>query len=88
MKIRKLSCEEAVRQFYAYLDRALEGDSLEALEGHLGECLDCCEKLEFSRKLDAMVKARLEDEPLPEGVEDRIRRALEAAAGKRQGSGH
>lgn len=73
---RKLSCEQAVQQFFAYLDRALKDESVEALEAHLETCLDCCDKLEFSRKLDATVKDRLGDAPLPEGIEERIRRAL------------
>ena len=76
MENRKLSCEQAVQQFFAYLDRALRGESLEALEAHLESCLDCCDKLEFSRKLDAAVKDRLAGGPLPEGIEERIRRAL------------
>ena len=76
MEEMKLSCEAAVRQFFAYLDRALAGESLEALEKHLEACLDCCEKLEFSRKLDAFVKNRLGDAPLPDGIQARIRRAL------------
>lgn len=76
MEIRKLSCEQAVQQFFAYLDQALKGESLEALEAHLEACLDCCDKLEFSRKLDATVKERLGEAPLPDGIEERIRRTL------------
>lgn len=76
MESRKLSCEQAVQQFFAYLDRALKGESLEALEAHLEACLDCCDRLEFSRKLDATVKDRLGEAPLPDGIEERIRRAL------------
>jgi anti-sigma factor (TIGR02949 family) len=72
----KLSCEQAVQQFFAYLDRALKGEELEALEAHLEECLDCCDRLEFSRKLDDSVKKRLAEGPLPPGIEERIRRAL------------
>jgi len=72
----RLSCEEAVRQFFAYLDRALAGESLEALESHLEACLDCCDRLQFSRKLDSFVKDRLGDTPLPDGIEQRIRRAI------------
>jgi Putative zinc-finger len=77
MENRKLTCEQAVQQFFAYLDRALKGEDLNAIEAHLGDCLDCCEKLEFSRKLDGFVKARLQEAPLPKGFEGRIRRALE-----------
>lgn len=76
MENRKLTCEQAVQQFFAYLDLALQGESLEAFEAHLAACLDCCDKLEFSRKLDATVKRRLAEGPLPEGIEERIRRAL------------
>jgi anti-sigma factor (TIGR02949 family) len=73
---RPLSCDQAVKQFFAYLDRALSGEPVEALEAHLEACLDCCERLAFSRKLDAFVKQRLGEAPLPEGIEERLRREL------------
>ena len=76
MEKQKLSCEQAVKQFFAYLDRALQGESIENLEAHLEECLACCDKLEFNRRLDAIVKDRLGEPPLPDGIEDRIRRIL------------
>ena len=40
MANQKLSCEQAVRQFFGYLDRALGGESMESLESHLEACLD------------------------------------------------
>ncbi len=73
---RPLSCDQAVKQFFAYLDRALSGEPVEAIEAHLEACLDCCERLDFSRKLDTFVKQRLGEAPLPDGIEDRIRREL------------
>ena len=73
---KRLSCDEAVRQLFAYLDRALSGKRLEELEAHLQACLDCCGRLDFSRKLDRSVKERLGDAPLPEGIEERIRRTV------------
>ena len=76
MERRPLTCEQAIQQFYAYLDRALKGERLEDLEAHLEACLDCCDRLEFSRQLDAIMKNRLGDTPLPDGIEERIRRAL------------
>jgi anti-sigma factor (TIGR02949 family) len=72
----RLSCEQAMRQFFAYLDRALSGDSLADLEAHLETCLSCCDKLAFSRQLDAFVKSRLPDETVPAGLEARIREVL------------
>ena len=72
----RMSCEEAVRQFFAYLDRALSGEPLEALEAHLRDCLDCCDRLQFNRRLDGVLKARLAEGGVPEGVEDRRRERL------------
>lgn len=74
--MNRLNCEQAVRQFFAYLDRALSGEPLEALEAHLEACLDCCDKLQFSRQLDAFVKGRLGEVPLPEAVEARLQREI------------
>lgn len=79
--MKPLSCEDAVREFFAYLDRALAGESLEALQQHLDHCLDCCDRLQFSRKLDAFVKERMGEAPLPEGFEERIRKALGGVRG-------
>jgi anti-sigma factor (TIGR02949 family) len=75
----RLSCAEAVTQFFAYLDRALAGEAIENLEAHLEECLSCCDKLAFSRQLDRFVKDRLPDGPLPAGIEARVRRTLDRA---------
>ena len=72
--VKKINCEEATRQFFAHIDRALAGEALEALEAHIEACLDCCDKLEFSRKVDRFVKERLGDKALPDGLEARIRR--------------
>ncbi len=71
-----LTCEQAVQQFFGYLDRALAGEPLHELEAHLEACLDCCDKLGFSRQLDAFVKERLPDRPMPPALETRIRDAL------------
>jgi anti-sigma factor (TIGR02949 family) len=74
--MNRLTCEQAVAQLFAYLDRALAGDALADLEGHLQSCLACCDKLAFSRQLDAFVKSRLEAPPVPAELEARVRRAL------------
>jgi anti-sigma factor (TIGR02949 family) len=75
----RLTCEEAVRQFFAYLDRALAGESLHDLETHLETCLDCCDKLAFGRQLDTFIKERLPDSPMPTTLERRIQEALRRA---------
>lgn len=72
----RLTCDEAMRQFFAYLDRALSGDAQEEIEAHLEECLNCCDRLAFSRHLDGVVKARLADPEMPADLEERIRKRL------------
>ncbi|MBI4736493.1 MAG: zf-HC2 domain-containing protein [candidate division NC10 bacterium] len=74
--MKRLTCEQAVQQFFAYLDRALSAEPLEALEAHMEACLDCCDKLRFSRQLDSFVKTRLPEATLPADLDARIRKAL------------
>jgi len=72
----RISCEQAVQQFFAYLDRGLSGEPLDDLEAHLEACLACCDRLAFSRQLDAFVKSRMPDDAAPAGLEARVRQAL------------
>ena len=76
--MKPIACEQAVQQFFTYLDRALAGEELESLEAHLEACLSCCDKLAFSRQFDRFVKSRLPDQPVSPGLEARVRRALGA----------
>jgi len=77
-----MTCQQAVRQFFTYLDRALAGEELQDLEAHLDACLSCCDRLAFSRQLDAFVQERLPDAPVPTELEARVRRALADALGE------
>jgi hypothetical protein len=77
-----MTCDQAVRQFFTYLDRALAGEALQNLEAHLDACLACCDRLAFSRQLDAFMRARLPESPMPAALEARVRRALADAKGE------
>ncbi len=77
-----MTCEQAVRQFFTYLDRALAGEEVRDLEAHVDACLACCDRLAFSRQLDTFVQSRLPDAPVPAGLEARVRRALADALGE------
>lgn len=74
--MNQLTCEQAMQQFFVYLDRALSGEPLEALEAHLEACLHCCERLEFSRHLDRFIKSRLPEATMPADLEAKVRRVL------------
>ena len=78
--IDELSCEVAIQEFFAYLDRALVGDRVDELEEHLRGCLECCDKLAFTRRLDWFVRDRLREVAMPDGLEERIRRTIRRAS--------
>ncbi len=79
-----MSCADAQRRFFEYLDRALGGEDAEALEAHLEACLECCDRLQFSRRLDSFVRSRLGEATLPLGLEERVHRALAAAPAREE----
>ena len=74
-----LTCDQVMKQFFAYLDGALSGEPVDQIEEHLEECLSCCDKLAFSRQVDTFVKARVPEGKVPEGFEARVRQALQRA---------
>jgi RNA polymerase sigma-70 factor (ECF subfamily) len=49
-------CREACRQIYGYLDKTLDEAALSAVDQHLGHCRKCCDRLEFQRRLTAMIR--------------------------------
>lgn len=75
-----MSCADAQRRFFEYLDRALGGEDAEALEAHLEACLECCDRVQFSRRLDSFVRSRLGEAVQPPGLAERVQRSLAAAA--------
>ena len=74
--MKPLTCEQAAQEFFAYLDRALSGEPLAALEAHLEACVNCCDKLRFRRQLDDFIKTRLPEAVLPADLDAKIRRVL------------
>jgi hypothetical protein len=77
-----MTCQQAVQQFFSYLDRALAGEDLEDVQAHLDVCLACCDRLAFSREVDAFVRARLPETGMPAALEERVRRALGSSVGE------
>lgn len=67
-----MTCDEAVRSFLAYLDQALKGRKLEDLENHLNHCIDCCDHLEFTRRVNAFVGVKVANEEVPPDLVSRI----------------
>ena len=46
-----ISCSDAVRQLWEYLDGAVGETDREAIEEHLSVCRRCCGEVEFAEEL-------------------------------------
>jgi anti-sigma factor (TIGR02949 family) len=80
---KPMTCEQAVRLFFSYIDRALAGEKLGDLQHHLESCLDCCDRLQFDRQVETFVRERVAEQPLPDGLEGRLRERLRARGSTR-----
>ena len=63
-----ISCSEAVRQLWEYLDNDLDADDRERVEDHLALCRRCCGEVEFTEALQGLLRSTATP-PLPEDVE-------------------
>lgn len=70
---RGIDCEEAVRQLAAYLDRELDGSTIEEMERHLETCQSCYSRAEFERRLKERIREELMVDAVPNAFEDRMR---------------
>jgi mycothiol system anti-sigma-R factor len=70
-----ISCEEAVRQLWEYLDGTVGDADRAALEKHLSRCRRCCAELEFAEELHSFL-ARLAQEEIPDDVRTRLNATL------------
>jgi mycothiol system anti-sigma-R factor len=70
-----ITCAEAVKQLWGYLDRALSREERERVEEHLAFCRTCCGELEFAEELQRFMASQSRDE-LPPDVRDRLEALL------------
>jgi mycothiol system anti-sigma-R factor len=72
-----ISCKDAVRQLWEFLDGAIDERSRAAIEKHLAFCRRCCGEVEFAHELRAFLADHGRD-VLPDDVQLRLRAALDA----------
>ena len=71
-----ITCSEAVRQLWDYLDGVVEESQRELIEEHLGFCRRCCGELEFAEELRRFLASHAED-GLPPAVRARLETTLD-----------
>jgi mycothiol system anti-sigma-R factor len=72
-----ITCSQAVKELWDYLEGAIEGPEREALEEHLGTCRRCCGEMEFADELRGFLAANASDE-LPDEIRERLQSHLNA----------
>ena len=71
-----ITCAEAVKQLWDYLDGVVDESQRQLVEEHLAFCRRCCGELEFAEELRSFLVAH-RDEDLPPEVRTRLTIALE-----------
>jgi anti-sigma factor (TIGR02949 family) len=66
-----ITCREAIRQLWNYLDGLVDEPERAAVEEHLSICRRCCGELEFAEELRGML-GRYGAEELPPDVHLRL----------------
>ena len=71
-----ITCAEAVRQLWEYLDGIVGESERAAIEEHLSVCRRCCGEVEFAEELRRFLAAHASD-PMPDDVRLRLASALD-----------
>jgi anti-sigma factor (TIGR02949 family) len=61
-----ISCDEAVRQLWEYLDHDLDDEDRERVDGHLALCRRCCGEAEFTEALRELLRSSASPDLPPE----------------------
>jgi mycothiol system anti-sigma-R factor len=75
-----ITCAEAVKQLWDYLDGMIDGSQRELVEEHLAFCRRCCGELEFAQELRGFLATHTNDD-LPPDVRARLSATLEGLGG-------
>jgi mycothiol system anti-sigma-R factor len=71
-----ISCSEAVKQLWEYLDGTVDDSDRAAIEEHLTLCQRCCGELEFAEELRRFLVDSAHEE-IPDDVRARLNSVLD-----------
>jgi anti-sigma factor (TIGR02949 family) len=77
-----ISCSEAVRQLWEYLDGAVDADTRTKIDEHLAFCRRCCGEVEFAHELRRFL-ADHGHQVLPADVHARLQATLHTLENQR-----
>lgn len=71
-----ISCDDATRQLWEYLDGTVDEADKALIEEHLARCRRCCGEREFAQELRGFLASNA-TEDLPDDVARRLNQTLE-----------
>lgn len=71
-----ITCADAVKQFWQYLDDDLAPKHRQLVEKHLGICRQCCGELEFAKVMRGVLDDQRSVDELPPDVRERMERLV------------
>ncbi|MFN8234373.1 MAG: zf-HC2 domain-containing protein [Actinomycetota bacterium] len=71
-----ITCSEAVKRLWDYLDRVISAEDQERVEQHLSFCRTCCGELGFAKELRAFL-ASSQVQEIPSDVKARLERFVQ-----------
>ena len=76
----KISCRDIVKLMGDYADRELPPTLRARLDSHICECAACA-KFKHTYQLTVQLASELEDKPVPQDMQNRLRKALNRRLG-------
>lgn len=70
-------CNETIRELDTFLDGELSEEMRAQIHTHLIDCVDCHQAYDFHAELKIVIQRKCADEPMPEGLEERIRQCFD-----------
>jgi mycothiol system anti-sigma-R factor len=71
-----MTCEEAVKRLYEYLDHELDNTTITQVEKHLDLCRMCCDHMEFEKRMKKLVQECCFKQKAPEFLKEKITESL------------
>ncbi|MGH9028391.1 MAG: mycothiol system anti-sigma-R factor [Acidimicrobiales bacterium] len=82
----EVNCNETLHRLYTYLDGELTEERRQQIQRHLDDCPPCFEAFDFEAELRIVIANKCKDR-VPEGLRDRVHRALEDEEKKQHRAG-
>jgi mycothiol system anti-sigma-R factor len=67
-----MTCEEAVKKLYEYLDKELDIATTEQIDKHMELCRSCCDHMEFEKNIRNLVQQTCIKEKAPVQLRNKI----------------